>query len=100
MDELNEGAIELLSFTQLPDYKIHFVQKVLELLASVVSNWRSSKKINDFLVIAEQQQEELKTQEEELRQTIEEMQATKEEAERKEAALQKEIIQLKSKYEK
>jgi ligand-binding sensor domain-containing protein/putative methionine-R-sulfoxide reductase with GAF domain len=97
LDNHNEGVIEILSFNKLEDYKIEFIQKICNTLASVCTNWRANQKIQEYLEVSKMQQEEMTAQEEELRQNMEEMQAQQEDNERKENELRTQIQQLEKK---
>jgi len=73
------GVIELASFGTFQNYKIDFVEKICESIASTISviknNEHTEKLLEESQILANQ----LSAQEEEMRQTLEEMQATQEE---------------------
>ncbi|QHT68612.1 GAF domain-containing protein [Rhodocytophaga rosea] len=77
------GAIEMASFTEIPAYKISFLEKIGEsIAATIVSarvNQQTTKLLDEFQVMNEQ----MRSQEEEMRQNMEELQATQEELQRK-----------------
>jgi methyl-accepting chemotaxis protein len=77
------GAIEMASFTEIPAYKISFLEKIGEsIAATIVSarvNQQTAKLLNEFQIMNEQ----MRSQEEEMRQNMEELQATQEELQRK-----------------
>jgi CHASE3 domain sensor protein/GAF domain-containing protein len=77
------GAIELASFRPFDDYKIAFVEKVGESIASTLSAIRISEQTKKLLADAQLQAEQMRAQEEEMRQNTEELQATQEESERR-----------------
>lgn len=81
-DSVN-GAIEILSFTKLPQYKVDFILKIAESIFIAVDSFNRTSKTNDMLIQLQQQAEEMKAQEEELRQNMEEMQVIQEETEKK-----------------
>ncbi|TRX62563.1 GAF domain-containing protein [Fulvivirga sp. M361] len=96
------GVMEIASFGKFEEYKIEFIERVAESLASSISSMGISEKTNRLLIDAQQQSEELRAQEEEMRQNFEELSATQEaqerykkEMEQREAELLKEIQELK-----
>lgn len=83
VNEVIYGVIEIAGFTEFPEYKIAFVEKVSENIAATISTAKTNIQTAELLAKAQQQAEELAAQEEEMRQNMEEMQATQEEMERK-----------------
>ena len=81
------GVIELESFSNLETYKIEFVEKLGEIIASTITTVKNSIRTNDLLNQSKMQADELASQEEEMRQNMEEMQATQEEAAKHEAEM-------------
>lgn len=83
---LNEevfGVLELASFSEFPEYKIQFIRRLTENIASSIRNAQESDRILSLLNSSQQQAEELRAQEEEMRQNMEELEATQEEMQRK-----------------
>lgn len=79
-----EGVLELASFEPYKDYQIEFLEKLGEILASAIINANNTIQTKELLEMAQQNEEEMRSQEEEMRQNMEELQATQEEMHRKE----------------
>lgn len=77
------GVLELASFEKIPSYKIDFIKRLAENIASSIKNVKDNERTRLLLSASQQQAEELRAQEEEMRQNMEEMQATQEEMGRK-----------------
>jgi PAS domain-containing protein len=82
-----ECVLELAAFDMLPNYKINFVEKVGESIASAISNNRTAGQMRKLLAESQTYTEQLASQEEEMRQNMEELEATQEEMKRKEGEL-------------
>lgn len=74
------GVIEMASFEELPKYKIEFVEKVAESIASTISIARINEQTAKLLEISKKEAEQRTLKEEELRQNLEELKATQDRA--------------------
>ncbi len=81
-DENKMGVIEIASFKKLEDYKIRFLEKLSENVASALAINQANEKMQSLLEQSKVQEKELQTREEELRQNLEEMHATQEDLNR------------------
>lgn len=78
------GAIELGSFDKLPEYKIQFIERIAESIASTISGVKINMRTSKLLKESQEQAQKMAEQEETMRQNMEELQATQEEAARHE----------------
>jgi len=90
------GIIELVSFNEFEPYKISFIEKVAESIASTIASIKVILKTNKLLEQAQYQKDELSQHEEEMRQNLEELQATQEEAEKRDLELKSVIKSMQS----
>ncbi|UCH15364.1 MAG: GAF domain-containing protein, partial [Bacteroidales bacterium] len=86
LDDQILGIIEISSFLPLEKYKLNYVEKVSESVASVISIVQANEKVKAAMDESHQQAEEIKATDEELRQNLEELTATQEELVRKNEA--------------
>lgn len=77
------GIIELAAFKPIDSYKIDFIERLAENIASTISTAKTAERTALMAQNAQFQKEELAAQEEEMRQNMEELQATQEESDRK-----------------
>jgi PAS domain S-box-containing protein len=82
LDENILGVLEIASFAKLEKYKLDFVEKLSQNIASNIAISHANKKMYQMLEQTRIQAEELQSQEEELRQNLEEMQATQDDLHR------------------
>ncbi len=89
-----EGLIELASFYEIEQYKINFIVKLGEQIASTFNSKKVDERTKRLLEETQQQAEEMRTQEEEVRQNMEELQAIQEELERNNKETEAKSIEL------
>lgn len=82
-----EAIIEIASLVKLDDYRISFLEKAGEFVASALQGVRTTEKMQELLLASQRQAEEMRSTEEELRQNLEELQATQEAMVRKQEEL-------------
>ena len=99
INEKIEGVIELASFHEFEAYKIEFIKKLSENIASTISNVNTNNRTRKLLEESQDMTEQLRQQEEELRQNTEELHVSQEnlnmqlEEAKREMQLQIEIIE-------
>jgi len=87
------GVVEIASLDELEQYKIEFVERVAESIASTISAVKRSAQTAKLLEESRLLTEQLKAQEEEMMQSMEELQAAQEEMERSQIiAIEKDTI--------
>jgi methyl-accepting chemotaxis protein len=77
------GAIEIASFDTIPAYKITFLEKIGESIASAIITARNNQQTASLLEEVQIINEQMRSQEEEMRQNMEMLQETQEELQRK-----------------
>jgi CHASE3 domain sensor protein len=82
------AVAEFATFKDLDEYKVTFLQKAGEFLASAIVATRTTAKMKLLLEEAAEREEQMRQREEELRQNMEELQATQEELMRKQKEVQ------------
>lgn len=82
-EEKVQGVIELASFGPIEEYKIRFIERFAQLMASTIYYVKINDTTKRLLEQSLEQGEQMKAQEEEMRQNMEELLATQEEMERK-----------------
>ena len=83
INEVVVGVIEIASLKEFERYKIDFIERLSESIASSITSVRTNERTKTLLMQSQQQAEEMRAQEEEMRQNMEELQATQEQMHRK-----------------
>jgi PAS domain S-box-containing protein len=81
-DQQVMGVLEVASFEKMPAYKIEFIEKLCENMASVALNIVNTTRANKLYEESQLREKRLQEQEEVLRQNIEELEATQDEMKR------------------
>jgi PAS domain S-box-containing protein len=79
INEEIKGVVEIASIKNIPEYKIEFVEKLGENIASTIANAKTNERTKKLLMESQEMTEQMRSQEEEMRQNMEEMEATQEE---------------------
>ncbi|WMN11188.1 PAS domain S-box protein [Marivirga salinae] len=79
INEEIKGVVEIASIQDIPEYKIEFVEKLGENIASTIANAKTNERTKKLLIESQEMTEQMRSQEEEMRQNMEEMEATQEE---------------------
>ncbi len=88
------GVIELAAFKPFQKHEIEFTEKIGEIIASAISNLKTTYNTRILLEKSQQQAEEMRAQEEEMRQNMEELSATQEAMAEKDRENQDKIREL------
>ena len=99
-NNITYGVIELASFKRIEQYKIDFVYKIAENIATALSGVEINKRTQLLLLESQDLTVKMKEQEEEMLQNLEELQATQEEMRRREIQKENEMSQLQERLEK
>ena len=91
------GVIEIASFKILEQYKIDFIEKIAENIATTLAGVETTKRTQLLLSESQELTQKMKEQEEEMLQNLEELQATQEEMRRREMLKDKELLQFQEK---
>ncbi len=86
-NKITYGVIEIASFHVFEPYKIEFMEKVAESIASTIATVKINLQTTDLLKESQKQADLRAQQEEKLRQNVEKLRATQEEARRQEEKL-------------
>ncbi|SMG15786.1 PAS domain S-box-containing protein [Marivirga sericea] len=98
-NEKIEGILEVASFQVLPDYKVDYLKKLGESLATSFSMNKINANTKKLLELSQEQEEQMRSQAEELHQNMEELQATQEEMQRKNKETEEQNQQLQQQEE-
>jgi PAS domain S-box-containing protein len=98
-NEKIEGVLEIASFQVLADYKVDYLKKLGESLATSFSMNKINANTKRLLELSQEQEEQMRSQAEELHQNMEELQATQEEMERKNKETEEQNQQLQQQEE-
>ena len=88
------GIIELASFKIFEQFKIDFVEKIAENIATTLAGVETTKQTQLLLSESQDLTLKMKEQEEEMLQNLEELQATQEEMRRREMLKDKELLEV------
>ncbi|GAA5022811.1 hypothetical protein GCM10011506_00170 [Marivirga lumbricoides] len=98
-NESIEGIIEVASFEILPSFKVDYLKKLGESLATSFSLNKINANTKHLLELSQEQEEQMRSQAEELHQNMEELQATQEEMQRKSRETEEQNQQLQQQEE-
>ncbi|MBK6264316.1 PAS domain S-box protein [Marivirga sp. S37H4] len=87
INEQIKGVVEIASIKPIPQYRVEFVEKLGENIASTIANAKTNERTKVLLEESQSMTEQMRAQEEEMRQNMEEMEATQEEMARAQAEM-------------
>lgn len=88
------GVVELASFDVFEDYKIEFIQRLSESIASTFASVKNNQRTERLLQESIQLSEQMRSQEEEMRQNLEELVSTQEEAQRRSQLTESQKVEI------